>query len=433
MEKTQRVIDHFMKICSIPHCSTDAKRLFDYLRDFASERGYSVESDEAGNIHIYRGDCDIVLQAHYDMVCTGSAPDIVPVRDGRYLKASASSLGADNGIAIAMMMELMNEGRDLNLLLTSDEEIGMVGASALSLDIGGKYLLNLDSEEEGVVYIGCAGGSDIVAVRDYHREMVEGDIYRISVSGLPGGHSGVDIDRDIPNAITTLAEYLRDLDPYLVSFDGGERRNSIPSSAEAVVVSRTTPRKRGGIDIEKISNARTEVVRESRNIFDFLSEAPHGVLRYDRDMDVVSMSVNLARVHISEGDSRIEYSLRAMDGEDLDMLEKSISSLLKCCGYDISVEGRYEPWRPRRGEFADYLLERLSARFGKSVPKAIHAGLECGIIGMKYPGMQMASIGPTIEYPHSDRERVDIESVGRVFEVLVDILDGFEKRGRRQI
>ena len=230
------IIEHFKTLTQIPHCSKEADKLLDFLVAFAKERDYSVEVDEIKNIYIYKGNPTLCLQAHYDMVCMGKAPVIETYVEEGIMRAKDSSLGADNGIAIAMMMQCMDEGRELEFLLTSDEEIGLIGANEVAFNLKSKYMLNLDSEDEAEVYIGCAGGADITAFKQ--DEFVEGKgiCYEVAVKGLVGGHSGVDIDKGIPSAIKVLGKYLVENDvTQLASMVAGERRNSIPANAVAIV------------------------------------------------------------------------------------------------------------------------------------------------------------------------------------------------------
>jgi len=199
-----QIIEHFKTLTQIPHCSKEADKLLDFLVSFAKERNYSVEVDDIKNIFISKGSSRLCLQAHYDMVCMGKAPQIETYEEDGWMKAKDSSLGADNGMAIAMMMQLMDEGKELEFLLTSDEEIGLIGANEVAFDLKSKYMLNLDSEDEAEVYIGCAGGADITASKQDVYSEGKGDCYEVAVKGLDGGHSVVDIDKGIPSAIKVL-------------------------------------------------------------------------------------------------------------------------------------------------------------------------------------------------------------------------------------
>ena len=226
----------FNEICGISHCSFDTQKLGDYLLNFAKSCGFNAKIDEFGNIHAIKGNPKICLQAHYDMVCVGLAPNIKLQNDGLYLSALNSSLGADNGIGVAICMKMMTEIENLELLFTNNEEVGMLGAAGFNGEIKSKFLLNLDSECDKEIINGCAGGVLIELSLQSKVKQAFGNIYEISVTNLPGGHSGVEIYKNIPNAIKILAEFLDKNKCEIISFNGGERTNSIPANAYATVL-----------------------------------------------------------------------------------------------------------------------------------------------------------------------------------------------------
>ena len=423
MKDLERVLSHFERLCSIPHCSRQAEELREYLADFAKKRGYEAQGDAAGNLLIRRGEPRLCLQGHYDMVCVGRAPQIeLEEREG-WLSARDSSLGADNGIALAMMMALMEEGAELEFLLTADEEVGLVGAKALAFDLASADLLNLDFEEEGIVCIGCAGGVDLIARKPSTTRTDDRPAWRVSLSGLPGGHSGVDIDKGIPNAIKELAQALADLEGIaLAAFRGGERRNSIPTHAEAIIYAEERPALPEPFKVEAAEGAG-EALEEGATLLRLLATAPHGVVSRNAELKIPEESLNLAMVEFATGRSRIDYSLRAMSDEGLEALAGRMETLLKRYGFGVDREEAYPAWRPEISPFARRVAEAMEGYFGRSEFQAIHAGLECGILREKYPEVRMASIGPTIENPHSVRERVDLGSVARTFRVLRRIVD----------
>ena len=420
-----RVFDHFETIAGIPHCSRDAGALRDFLVAFAGELGYEVQTDEAGNILARKGEPTLCLQAHYDMVCVGKAPQIEIIEEQGWLRAVDASLGADNGIAIAMMMTLMEEGREMEYLFTADEEVGLLGAKALDLELRSSYLLNLDTEEEGQVFIGCAGGVDLIASRSCERTADERPLWKVTVSGLPGGHSGVDIDKEIPNAIKVLAHYLADKAPGIVSLRGGERHNSIPVHAEAFVRCEAPLHPEGDVHVERMEEDGSGVFRESERLLELLATAPHGVVERNSELGIPETSLNLAIVDLSETQCRVDYSLRAMSDEGLEALALRTETLLHRYGFRTERREGYPAWKPEVNELTERVASILKSVFGRSETKAIHAGLECGILSEKYPRMKMASIGPTIKNPHSVRERVEIESVKRTFDALERIVENF--------
>jgi len=422
-----RTLEHFETITQIPHCSHEAQSLRDYIEEFALSCGYSVDIDSAGNILIYRGSPHLCLQAHYDMVCMGRAPKIETYIEDGWMMARDSSLGADNGIAIAMMMSLMESGYELEFLLTADEEVGLVGAMALEFDLQSRYMLNLDSEDETEVYIGCAGGADIVG--RYDGELVDGsgECYEISVRGLSGGHSGVDIDKDIPSATKLLAEYLHNHDiTELATIYAGERSNSIPANAVAIIRSSKALEPTELVECRRLDET-PQILSHGADIIELLHRFRHGVHSFNEELNTPQSSINLAIVTSDErGGVTIESSARGMSIDSLESVTSYAVKLLEQYGFTTDIRDRYPAWRPDINPLTDITMEEMQKVFGTSRTTAIHAGLECGVISKIYPHISIASIGPTIQYPHSTRERVDIHSVERTEQVLRAIIDRIE-------
>ena len=418
-----QIIEHFQALTKIPHCSKEADKLLNFLVAFAKKRNYDVEVDEVKNIFISKGEPRLCLQAHYDMVCMGSAPQIVPYVEEGWMKAKDSSLGADNGMAIAMMMQLMDDEKDLEFLLTSDEEIGLIGANKVAFDLKSKYMLNLDSEDDAEVYIGCAGGADITASKIDMYVDGKGDCYEVAVKGLVGGHSGVDIDKGIPSAIKVLGEYLYvNGITQLASIYAGERRNSIPSNAVAIVRSEKLLFDEGDVKVRLLRESPA-VFSEGKKIIDLIHSFKDGVRAQNEALGIPDVSINLAIISTDEkGGLLIETSARAMDAKALDVLMEKTVVFFNAYGFDVQVEDKYPAWKPDVSVFTDLVSEEMKKVFGKSKLMAIHAGLECGVIAEKYPEMKFASIGPTIRYPHSTREMVNIESVAKTYEVLIAVI-----------
>lgn len=417
------IIEHFKTLTKIPHCSKEADQLLNFLVTFAKERGYSAEVDEVQNIFISKGAPTLCLQAHYDMVCMGKAPLIETYEEEGWMKAKNSSLGADNGMAIAMMMRLMDVGQELEFLLTSDEEIGLIGANEVAFDLKSKYMLNLDSEDEAEVYIGCAGGVDITAVKQDSYMNAKGQCYEIAVKGLVGGHSGVDIDKGIPSAIKELGAYLHANDvTQLASIYGGERRNSIAANAVAIVYSPKALTYTDMVAVRKL-NEHPLVLREGNKVIDMISAFEQGVRAQNAQLGIPDVSINLAIITADEkGGITIETSARAMDAEKLESLSTETVSFFESYGFDVELEDKYPAWKPEVNDFTHLVSQEMKSVFGKTEMMAIHAGLECGVIGEKYPQMKLASIGPTIRYPHSTREKVKLDSVEKTFEVLQRVI-----------
>jgi len=417
------IIDHFQTLTQIPHCSKEADKLLAFLVTFAKERGYSVEVDTVKNILISKGSPTLCLQAHYDMVCMGKAPILETYIEDGIMRAKDASLGADNGMAIAMMMQCMDEGKVLEFLLTSDEEIGLIGANEVAFDLKAKYMLNLDSEDEAEVYIGCAGGADLVAVKEDSYVEGIGTCYEVAVKGLQGGHSGVDIDKGIPSAIKVLGKYLADNEvTQLASIYAGERRNSIPANAVAIVRSEKVLEDDGDVKVRALKES-PKVLAEGEKVITFINVFQHGVLGMNEELGIPSISINLAIITADEkGGIQIEASARAMSVEALNYLTASTTTLFEFYDFTVEVQDKYPAWKPDISAFTNIVSEEMKGVFGKTKMMAIHAGLECGVIAEKYPSIKFASIGPTIRYPHSTREEVDLESVERTYEVLQRVI-----------
>jgi len=384
------VMDIFMEIVKIPHCSKHTEKLKEYITDFVLRFGYECKTDSAGNILAKKNSPKLALQSHYDMVCVGQAPNIEPVTEGEWMYAKNSSLGADNGIGVAIMLYLIQKYDNLELLFTNDEEIGLIGAFNLELKIESPYLLNLDSEDENI-YIGCAGGVDALVEYPLKKEKLTGFVADFSINNLPGGHSGVDIHKNIPNAIKELTKKVQKV----TEFIGGERRNSIAANARA------------GVFYENAYGSEHEVFDDG--YVKFLELLPHGVLEYDMQFDVVSKSVNLAMVD----NEHITLSLRANSNEKLEELKEYVALKAK----NVKFEGEYPAWKPEITKLAEILKELMNAEY-----RVIHAGLECAVLKDKFPDVSMASIGPIIENPHSVNERVNLKSVEKIVGVVEKLI-----------
>jgi dipeptidase D len=385
----EEILGIFEKITKIPHCSGNTGELRDFIVSWAKNFGYEVMVDKAGNILATCEKPKICLQSHYDMVCVGSAPDIEIVKDGEWLRAKNSSLGADNGIGVAIMLYLLSKKENIEALFTNDEEIGLVGAFNLDLEIKSEYLLNLDSEDENI-YIGSAGGVDCKIIYPKSTKKVYGVKGELKVDKLPGGHSGVDIDKNIPNAIVEILKRVNST----AYIKGGERRNSIPVSA---------------VSVEIFEGSEEFEVYDDKYIH-FLKELPHGVMEYDFKYKVPSKSINFALIDGFE----VILSARANSNEKLQELKEYIKSKAKEA--EVVFEGEYPAWAPEENE-----LVKKFQKITKKELKVIHAGLECGILKNKLC-VEVASFGPIIENPHSVRERVNVKSIERVAKWIDELI-----------
>ena len=407
------VTEHFKTLCAIPHCSGNTEGMLTYLSAQSERYGYDTRRDAAGNLLCTRPGSSVTLQAHYDMVCIGKAPALELYEENGLLRARESTLGADNGMGMAMMLALMEEGAEVDCLFTSDEETGLVGARGLALPLKTPFMLNLDSEEYGEITIGCAGGVDLNVTLPLHRVTKELYYYESVAEGFPGGHSGVDIDKQIPNAVKELAARLNDYGGALVSFAGGERRNAIPKKAVAVV----------GFEQPLDDPAFKPLGKQTCSVIEngvvkMLHGFAHGVRAYNTAVGIVQASVNLALVETSDTSLQIKLSARAMRTADLRRIESETKAFFVAFGASVQSEGFYAPWEPEENDFVRTVKSAYESVAGDVTVGAIHAGLECGIIREAAPAMQMASVGPTINHPHSTRECVDLESVEKVFEVV---------------
>ena len=417
------IIDNFISLTKLPHCSQNTEALLDFIVEFAKKRAYEVQVDVAKNILIKKGSPKLALQAHYDMVCMGKAPIIETYVKEGWMYAKESSLGADNGIAIAMMMTLMDRGEELEFLLTADEEIGLIGAGKLDFDLSSNYMLNVDYEDEAIVCIGCAGGADIVATQTLQESTSYPYVYEVAVTGLMGGHSGVDIDKNIPNAIKVLVEYLEDKEVRLSSFLGGERRNSIPANARVTLTSKKPLEGNALVEVKALDE--TLVVYESTQFIELLAKFQTGIHDYNKEFNLADTSINLAIVSCKNAKVKIECSSRAMNTEGQNKIDSYATKLFETYGYMINLEDKYSSWRPEINGFTSSVNEAMQKVFGESRYEAIHAGLECGVILERYPHIKFASIGPNIDSPHSTREKVELASVEKTFRVIEELLPQF--------
>ncbi len=503
--KTQQILKVFEEINKIPRCSKHEEKLSFWLQEWGRSRGFEVKADALNNVLIkvpatqgYEDSPILVLQGHMDMVCAKSKDSehdfsrdpIKCVYDGDWLRGDGTSLGADNGIALAIGLVLSEAGKNgeiehppLELLFTVDEETGLTGASGFEAGfIEGKLLLNLDSEEEGVFIAGCAGGQNSLIILPVEWELFdyekEGgfDLFRLLVEGLEGGHSGVEIHRQRANAIQLLIRTLAELKMKigaesirLVLLSGGSVHNAIPNSSEAFVVLdkskiekteetvselwKTFKAEYAKTDSELILNFKeidvkavfetsgSKILRKGvpdDRVFSLKSEEkfiglllgmPHGVYRLsDVISGFVETSNNLATVRTTEKEVKIVSSQRSSHMSRLAEITGKIEAVAKLAGAKVEHEPGYSSWEP---DLESGLLSRCkhvyTETFGKE-PKVdvVHAGLECGVIGSKCMGMEMVSFGPTIENPHSPAEKIFIPSIEKVWIFLINLLKSYK-------
>ncbi len=463
---------YFEEISKIPRGSGNEKALGEYILKLSKDFGLKAKKDIVGNIILEipptkgkENSPIVVLQCHLDMVCEKNenvkhdfTKDPIKLKiEGDWVMAEGTSLGADNGIGVACCLALMEEKDNftrgpLELLFTVDEETGLNGAFGLSPDfVKGRKLINLDSEEEYVIYIGCAGGRDTVLKLKTKRKEASNfkNFYKISVKGLKGGHSGVDIHEGRGNAnqfITRVLVNLSKEKPYeLISINGGSKRNAIPRESQAIIgfdgdgLDKFLLRQReiflaefGKIEPKiEIELKRVDVELKplddkfKEKLLNLLSSIPHGVLKYSFEIKgLVETSSNFATITTKEKEIEIGTSQRSSISSQLDWASNILSSIGKISKAKVISSKGYPGWKPNLDSPLLLRVSQTFERFFKKKPeyKAIHAGLECGIIGEHYKGMDMISIGPQIENVHSPSERVNIPSVERFYNFLKEIL-----------
>lgn len=465
---------HFYSLTQIPRPSKHEAKIQEFAVKFGKELGLETIIDEVGNVIIRKPATKgmenrkgVILQGHLDMVPqknSDTAHDfekdpIEAVIDGEWVKAKGTTLGADNGMGVAAAMAIL-ESKDIphgpvEALFTCDEETGMTGAFGLKPGLlKGNILMNLDSEDEGELYIGCAGGTNANIKFTYSETSVPANVtaYKLSVTGLKGGHSGVDIHLGRGNSNKVLNRLMwygaRHFGLRLASIDGGSLRNAIPRESFAVITlpndkkdeflkymtEYTTLVKKELSAVEpdlKIEAVNCEIPKSlidektQNNLFKAVYGCPNGVIRMSNDMvGLVETSTNLAIVKSDNGIIKIQCLLRSSVDSAKQDLENMFISVFELAGAEIILDGQYPGWKPNPSSpILKAMQDIYQKKYGK-IPeiKAIHAGLECGLLGGVYPHWDMISFGPTIRYPHSPDEKVNIKTVQLFWDFLVATL-----------
>lgn len=471
----QSLWENFAKICSIPHPSKHEAEIVAYLLEWAKKHNIKAVQDEIGNLIlskpatkgmenrkgvVLQGHIDMVPQKNSDKVHDFTKDPIEPIIGGDgWVRASGTTLGADNGIGCAAAMSVLQatdiEHGPIEVLITVDEETGMTGAFGLKPDyLKGDILINLDSEDEGELYVGCAGGLDASVELGYKEEKTPADTkaFRISVTGLKGGHSGMDINTGRANAnkvmIRFLKKSIKDFGLRLSSIEGGSLRNAIPREAFATVVVpnqnvekfNTFAKDFFTVVKNEFSNVEPDITVEitpidlpstvideksGLNLVNVVYGFPNGVMRMSDSMEnLVETSVNLAIVKTEKGVAEIKSLIRSSVDTAKEAVGEKMTAIVELAGGKITLSGAYPGWKPNmKSPILKTMQETYQRMYGK-IPeiKAIHAGLECGLLGAVYPNWDMISFGPTIRNPHSPDERVHIESVEKFWNYLVETL-----------
>lgn len=464
------VFGYFEEICSIPHGSRNTRQISDYLVNFAKEHGLRYIQDDADNVIMF-GDATpgyedhptVILQGHMDMVCEQDADCTIDMategldvtHDGNVVFARGTTLGADNGIAVAMGMAILADKNiphpPIELLITSDEEIGLLGAAAADLsELKGKALINLDSEGEGIFTVSCAGGCVANIALPVDRHAVYGPCIRLVVDGLQSGHSGADIHRNRANANKVMGEFMSRIQKLmplcLTSLAGGAKDNVIPGSCQATLVAM-------GINLERINGIAEALQAEVREQYDepnatvqafdvdalggnslstestakvisLLCSAPNGVQSWSKDIEgLVQTSLNMGVVKLGDK-MNVTLSVRSSVNSEKQELLDQLRKLAEMFEASYMEDGAYPAWEfKKESRLRDVMVSTYQEMFGKEAKvEAIHAGLECGLFTEKIPGLDCVSIGPQMHDIHTSRERLEIGSTQRTWEFLLAVL-----------
>lgn len=481
--KPNKVFEYFEKICSIPHGSGNVKQISDYLLSFGQERGLYCRQDDALNVVIVKeatpgmeDKAPIIIQGHMDMVAVkdediqkdltkeGLDLDI----DGDYIYAKGTSLGGDDGIAVAYALALLDSDDiphpRLEAVFTVDEEVGMDGAIAIDLsDLKGKKLVNIDSEKEGELTVACAGGGCVKGVFKPAYHEVEGLCYELSLSGLTGGHSGVEIHKGLANANKVLFQVLylmaREADMTLISYEGGTKDNVIPSAAVCTFASRAEFEMLDGL-VQIMEESLKEEWKETDpnlslklvaldtdtskakkgspinllgmdgndffDLLEFFNGVPNGVQKMNPSLEgLVQTSLNLGVVILEEGGKcQATFSVRSSVSAEKEELSKLLTDRIQEFGGKSEVYGGYPAWEYKEdSELRDDMVRIYREMFSKEpIVLSIHAGLECGVLSEKIEGLDCVSFGPDILQIHSTKERLSIASVQRMWDYLLEVI-----------
>lgn len=465
------VFAYFEKICSIPHGSRNTKQISDYLVSFAKEQGLRYEQDALNNVIMFQeGTCGmenhapVIIQGHMDMVCQQDEDCMIDMEsegldvthDGSVVFAKGTTLGGDDGIALAYALALLADKSiphpPLEVVFTVDEEIGMEGATGVDLsELKGRRLINIDSEEEGVFTVACAGGARATLEMPLERRAVYGPCVRLSVEGLQGGHSGVEIHKNRANATKVMGELLsriQKLMPLCITkLSGGTQDNAIPRSCTVTLVAM-------GSHIERINEITEQLQQEVRQQYDepdariygddvdafggnalstqlsaqviaLLCSVPNGIQSWSKDIaGLVQTSLNLGVTNMEKEKLSLTFAVRSSVNQEKTELLDRLKELARLQGCTYSDTGNYPAWEyVKDSTLRDTMVKVYTEMFAKAPQVvAIHAGLECGILSDKLPGLECVSIGPQMHDIHTSRERLEIASTERTWNFLLEVL-----------
>lgn len=476
--KPEKVFGYFEELCKIPHGSGNTKEISDYLVAFAKERNLKVYQDEYNNVVIYKPASEgyeaapvTILQGHCDMVAEKTPESshdfekdgLKLMIEGDYITADQTTLGGDDGIAVAYMMAILDDDTlkhpALECVITTDEEIGLLGAKDLDASVlQGKYMINLDSEEEGYLWISCAGGQTGISEIPLSFREVEGEVLEVVIDGLVGGHSGAEIDKNRANANKLMGRFLYELGQKtmftLAELEGGTKDNAITRKCKAVLVLEEEDRKTAeefaascqenlrkeysgtddNITVNMVSQgtktiSALDMISKEKTVF-FLMNIPYGIEKMSGEIEgLVETSNNIGVLRIEEGFLVSSCGIRSSVGSAKQFVSEKIQYLTEFLGGEYTVVGDYPAWEYKK----DSALRELMADvyrdlFGKEANvKAIHAGLECGLFYDKIPGLDCVSFGPSMQDIHTTEEKLSISSTARMWEYLVKVLESIKE------
>lgn len=457
-----RVFYYFEQLCGIPHGSGNVGAAADYLTDFARARGLEYDRDGADNVVIrkpaspgYEHAPAVILQGHTDMVCAKTAESthdflrdgLTLVTDGETIRADGTTLGADDGIAVAMALALLEdesaEHPALEAVFTSDEEIGLLGAKAFDCSkLRGKLLLNMDSEDEGVLTVSCAGGATVRLTIPGSRKGCDGEVYTVEIAGLTGGHSGAEIHKGRANAAILAGELLRECGG-LVSIEGGSADNAIMPGCKLVLCGEGIPeaakvcgeRFRARFPEEEIRVTVTPMGGPDAEgltvpLGDFLARAPYGVQAMSKEIDgLVQTSLNLGIIRTETSAVVMTYSVRSSVEQEKNALIGELTRLAEELGGTVEVSGAYPAWEYRKDSpLREHMCATFERMYGRPMRvEAIHAGLECGLFAGGIPDLDAVSFGPDMRGIHTPEESLSVSSVARTWEYLKEVLRGLRR------
>ncbi len=466
----ERVFYYFEKMCGIPHGSKNTKQISDFCVDFAKEQGLEYYQDKDNNVIIikeasagYENAAPVIIQGHLDMVCekTADCPKDMEKEgldifiDGEEIRAKDTTLGGDDGIAVAMAMAILEDKTlshpRVEAVFTVDEEIGLLGAGSIDVSpLKGKTMLNIDSEDEGIFTVSCAGGNTAICRLPVFMEDNNETVYQLEITGCKGGHSGVEIDKGRSNPNVLMGRLLQDIQKKaalrLVSVSGGLKDNAIPVQSQAVIVcdskeavenaikemQKVFSNEYAGADSDILISVKEAAPQSKKfteestgQVICLLTCMPNGIQKMSMDIDgLVQTSLNMGIVDTFDNEVMLSFCVRSSVDSEREMLNRRLESLIHCFGGTLTIDGDYPGWEYKKdSKLRELMIDVFKEQYGKE-PKveAIHAGLECGMFAGKIPDLDCVSFGPDLSQIHTVRESMNIPSVQRVYTFVLELL-----------